>query len=158
MWQNFRELLMAHKAVKAVAEQFMGEVPDEKYSTRVPFTELVTGEKVYLCRGFDSYDLIIQHGVLSSILREMPWILSKIVFNGNNEYDGICIEFTQKGPWHDATAKPIGNCMVFEEVWSKHIDNLEACERVEEYRFIFEEIIKDYNAQKETNKKKKPKT
>lgn len=149
---------MAHEAAKAMAEQFVGEPKAEPYSNFELFVEPVTGENVYHARGneIDEYDLIIPQGILSAVLRRMPFALQHMAFNGQDKDGGIFIEFSQKGEWTEATTKTFGNALIFKDVWPKKIDNFEACERIEVYRVIMEQIVRDaVNASKKANKKKK---
>lgn len=53
------------------------------------------------------------------------------------------MEFSQKGPWKEGKDEYFGNAIIFEDVWPKEIDNLEACERIEKYRDAIEQIVKD---------------
>lgn len=154
MWESFRELLAGHMAAKTIAEQFIGEVQDEPYTDYKVFTEPVTGENVYHARGADEYDLVIPHGVLSAVFRRMPWALQHFAFNGVEDNSGIFIEFSQKGEWRDVKTSHWGEAMIFKDVWPKEISNFDACERVEEYRIIIEQFVKDaVSAEKKANEK-----
>lgn len=148
---------MAHQAAREMAEKFVGEPKEEPYTKFILYTEPVTTQNVYYAMGADQYDLVIPQGELSAILRQMPFALSHLAFHGVDEDGSIFVEFSQKGPWKECTTEMFGNVLIFEDIHIKKIDNFEACERAEQYRYVMEEIIKDAINASKKKRKKKPK-
>ena len=135
--------MATHIAAKQVAEKFVGEAQETKYNHYTRFVEPITQDPVYYARGDYEYDLVIPLGVLSNILQRRPWLWGRLIFVGTNENGAVFSAFNVKGPWNPDCDKFFGNSVIFQDVWPIEVKNLDACERIDLYRPIFEQVIKD---------------